>query len=213
MATRHLFNIVAALEGNQSPNFSMRETSAGLSATLTVGNCGPWTGNSSSKKGARGEASKEALPELEVLLKKQDHTKLEKLKRKDEEAREREGNRTCCKRKTKCEERCRKRERDVLWFNPHFNINVKMNVATKFLKMIDKHLALPKGSLLHRYFYRSTVKVSYNTTKNMKAHIDKHNTIAKLPASLALLFLKPSGVARNNSLCRYLLWFQFVPVC
>ena len=67
----------------------------------------------------------------------------------------------------------RVRRRNIIWFNPPFNMNVKTNVAAMFLKLIDKHF--PLGSPLRKYFNRSTVKVSYSTTKNMKAHLDKHN--------------------------------------
>ena len=65
------------------------------------------------------------------------------------------------------------RRRNILWFNPPFSANVKTNVAAIFLKMVDKHF--PVGSNLRRYFNRSTIKVSYSTTKNMKAHVAKHN--------------------------------------
>ena len=65
------------------------------------------------------------------------------------------------------------RQRKVLWFNPPFNLEVKTNVARKFLKLIDKHF--PKKSTLGKYFNRSTIKVSYRTMPNIKAKIDKHN--------------------------------------
>ena len=31
------------------------------------------------------------------------------------------------------------RQRKVTWFNPPFNLNVKTNIAAKFLSMIKKH--------------------------------------------------------------------------
>ena len=70
-------------------------------------------------------------------------------------------------------QRKKARRRKILWFNPPFNLEVKTNVAAKFLKLIDKHF--PKKSPLGRYYNRCTVKVSYRTMPNMKAQIDKHN--------------------------------------
>ena len=67
----------------------------------------------------------------------------------------------------------RVRRRNILWFNPPFSIGVQTGVAEKFLKLLDHHF--PVGSKLHKFFNRNTVKVSYSTTKNMKAHIDQHN--------------------------------------
>ena len=50
------------------------------------------------------------------------------------------------------------RRRKILWFNPPFNLEVKTNVAAKFLKLIDKHF--PKELPLGKYYNRCTVKVS-----------------------------------------------------
>ena len=65
------------------------------------------------------------------------------------------------------------RHRKILWFNPPFNLDVKANVAAKFLKMVDKNF--PKDSELYKFFNRSTIKVSYSTMPNMKACLDRHN--------------------------------------
>ena len=65
------------------------------------------------------------------------------------------------------------RQRKVLWFNPPYNLEVKTNIAGKFLKLIDKHF--PKKSTLGKYFNRNTIKVSYRTMPNIKTKIDKHN--------------------------------------
>ena len=67
----------------------------------------------------------------------------------------------------------RVRRRNIIWFNPPFSANVQTKVAEKFLRLLDYHF--PKGSKLAKYFNRNTVKVSYSTTKNMKAHLDGHN--------------------------------------
>ena len=71
------------------------------------------------------------------------------------------------------ERKKRIRRRNITWYNPPFNQAVKTRIGQKFLKLIDKHF--PRGSELHKYFNRSTIKVSFCTTQNMKAHIDKHN--------------------------------------
>ena len=66
-----------------------------------------------------------------------------------------------------------KRKRKITWFNPPFNLDVKTNIAAKFLRMITRHF--PKGHQLHQIFNRHTLKVSYSTTRNIAKHISKHN--------------------------------------
>lgn len=67
----------------------------------------------------------------------------------------------------------RQRTRQVTWFNPPFNSAVKTNVGELFLKLVDRYLKSdPK---LGKVFNRSTLKVSYSTTRNMRQHLDKHN--------------------------------------
>ena len=67
----------------------------------------------------------------------------------------------------------KKRTRKILWFNPPYSKSVKTNVAGQFLKLIDKHF--PKGSKLHKLFYKNNVKVSYSCMNNMNAIIKSHN--------------------------------------
>ena len=57
----------------------------------------------------------------------------------------------------------RKRKKKVTWFNPPYNKNTKTCVAKEVLKLVSKHF--PKGSELGKLFNRSTVKVSYCTTR------------------------------------------------
>ncbi len=66
--------------------------------------------------------------------------------------------------------KCRRKK--VIWFNPPFCQTVKTNVAKKFLLLVDKHF---KNTPLHKYFNRSTVKVSYCCMPNIKAIIAGHN--------------------------------------
>ena len=65
------------------------------------------------------------------------------------------------------------RKRNITWFNPPFNLDVRTNVAAKFLSMIEKHF--PRQHPLHKIFNRNTVKVSYSTTRNLTKHITRHN--------------------------------------
>ncbi|MCP3851699.1 MAG: hypothetical protein GY694_15895, partial [Gammaproteobacteria bacterium] len=69
--------------------------------------------------------------------------------------------------------RCRKRNRNVIWYNPPFNINVKTNFGKKFLEILDSNF--PKQHYLHKYLNRRTVKISYSCTKNMASIIATHN--------------------------------------
>ena len=65
------------------------------------------------------------------------------------------------------------RSRDIMWFNPPFNMSVTTNVGAAFLRLIDKHFK--KDNPLSKIINRSTVKVSYSCTKNVKSLIDPHN--------------------------------------
>ena len=67
----------------------------------------------------------------------------------------------------------RNRKRNIIWFNPPFNKNIKTNIGKTFLKLIDKHF--PRSSQLHKIFNRNTIKVSYSCTENMSMIIKKHN--------------------------------------
>ena len=67
----------------------------------------------------------------------------------------------------------RVRRKNIIWFNPPFDMNVKTNVAREFLKLVNKHF--PRGSELYKLFNRNTVKVSYCTMNNMSSIISSHN--------------------------------------
>ena len=82
----------------------------------------------------------------------------------------------------------RQRRRCITWFNPPWNGEAKLNIGEVFLSLVDRFIAtLPT---LGRYLNRNTIKISYSTTRNMKAHIDKHN--------MALLGSKPDTKAGCN---------------
>ena len=67
----------------------------------------------------------------------------------------------------------RKKKRNIVWFNPPFNRNVKTNVGKCFLKLIDKHF--PEGHKLKKAVNRNCVKISYSCTPNMRTIIQTHN--------------------------------------
>ena len=49
------------------------------------------------------------------------------------------------------------------------------NVAEKFFKLIEQSNKKFKGTPLGYVFSRATIKISYGTTRNMKAHVAAHN--------------------------------------
>ena len=67
----------------------------------------------------------------------------------------------------------RQRRRCITWFNPPWNGEAKLNIGDVFLSLVDKFITtLPT---LGKFLNRNTIKISYSTTRNMKAYIDKHN--------------------------------------
>ena len=67
----------------------------------------------------------------------------------------------------------RKRNRNIIWFNPPFSKHVTTNVGRKFLHLIDKHF--PKQHILQKIFNRNNVKVSYCCMDNMSRIVNSHN--------------------------------------
>ena len=65
------------------------------------------------------------------------------------------------------------RKRNIIWFNPPCNKNVKTNIGKIFLKLVEKHFS--KSNKFHKIFNRNTLKVSYSCTENMAQIIKKHN--------------------------------------
>ena len=66
-----------------------------------------------------------------------------------------------------------KRKRDITWYNPPFDSNVKTNLGRKFLHIVDK--CFQKNHPLHKIFNRHTLKLSYSCMPNMKSIISSHN--------------------------------------
>ena len=67
----------------------------------------------------------------------------------------------------------RKRQRNIIWFNPPYNAHTITNVGKEFLKLVDNHF--PPHHKYRKIFNRNTIKISYSCTPNMKSIISKHN--------------------------------------
>ena len=67
----------------------------------------------------------------------------------------------------------KRRKRNILWYNPPFDLQVQTNVAQTFLSLIDKHF--PVHHKLHKILNRNNVKVSYSCMPNMASQISSHN--------------------------------------
>ena len=65
------------------------------------------------------------------------------------------------------------RQRRVIYFNPPWNAAVETDVGRLFLGLLDKHF--PSDHRLHKFINRHNTKLSYCTTKNIKAHVSAHN--------------------------------------
>ncbi|GAB1597579.1 hypothetical protein Ahia01_000034400, partial [Argonauta hians] len=63
--------------------------------------------------------------------------------------------------------------KNVLWFNPVYNCNVKTKIGREFFAALAN--TIPKGHKLYKLLNRNTVKLSYATTPNIKSYIDKFN--------------------------------------
>ena len=52
------------------------------------------------------------------------------------------------------------RSRNIIWFNPPHNTNVKSNIGRRFLRLIEQ--SFPVGHQLRKIFNRNTFKLSYS---------------------------------------------------
>ena len=64
-------------------------------------------------------------------------------------------------------------QRNVIWFNPPFSVNVKIKVRNYFLNLIRKHF--PPRHEFSKLLNPNTIKVSYSSMPNIKAEINKRN--------------------------------------
>ena len=67
----------------------------------------------------------------------------------------------------------RKRNRNIIWFNPPYSCNVASNIGHKFLKIVDE--SFPRDHPLRKIFNRNTLKLSYSCMPNIKNIITSHN--------------------------------------
>ena len=67
----------------------------------------------------------------------------------------------------------RKRKKNIIWFNPPYNVAVETNIGKRFLSLVDKHF--PKHHKYNKIFNRTTLKLNYSCTPNIKTIISSHN--------------------------------------
>ena len=67
----------------------------------------------------------------------------------------------------------RKRQRNILWFNPPYSKTVKTKIGKFFLQLIKKHF--PKEHKFHKIFNKNTLKLSYSSMSNIKTRINAHH--------------------------------------
>jgi len=109
--------------------------------------------------------------------------------------------------------RKRKRSRNIIYFNPPYNANVKTNVCQFFLRLIRKHF--PSGHRYSNLFNKNTLKLSYSCMENVGDIIKKHN--AKMLAENEPLkndcncrkkkrIVRWKEIVNKNALCTELKW-------
>ena len=95
---------------------------------------------------------------------------------------------------SRIQEKQKKCNRKIIWFNPTFSTNVKMNIGKILFELLRKHFH--KMNKLYKIFNKNTVKISYNCMRNMGFIISAHNQ--------CLLTLNDSSFrcnCRNKSNC------------
>ena len=91
----------------------------------------------------------------------------------------------------------KRRKRKVNWFNPPYNSAVATNIASYFLKLVDKYLKT--DPVLYKYFNRNTIKVSYSCMQNMQSIIATKNK--KLLGENMKLEEKGCNCRKNKNEC------------
>ena len=67
----------------------------------------------------------------------------------------------------------RRRNRNVIWFNPPFSQNIKTNIGKIFIQLVKKHF--PRHHKFYKIFNPYTLKLSYSCMPNMENLIKQHN--------------------------------------
>jgi hypothetical protein len=81
----------------------------------------------------------------------------------------------------------RTRSRNILWYNPPYDMQVKTNIGREFLKAVENTFTVENP--LRKIFNRNTLKISYSCMPNMGKIINKHN----------MNILKPTKADNKNS--------------
>ena len=89
----------------------------------------------------------------------------------------------------------RKRTRNILWYNPPFNVKVKTNIGREFIKILNE--CFPVGCALRSVFNKNNVKLSYSCLPNVQAKINAHNNKQKNPPQQQ----EPSCNCKKNRTC------------
>ena len=85
------------------------------------------------------------------------------------------------------------RQRNVIWFNPPYSMNVQTNIGREFLKLVIKHF--PKNHRYSKIFNKNNIKVNYSCTDNLQTIItEKHNR--------KILETSKTPSTENNCNCR-----------
>ena len=96
----------------------------------------------------------------------------------------------------------RPRQRKTIWFNPPYSLNVKTNVAKKFLKIVDKNF--PKKHRFHKLFNRNNMKFSYSCLPNISSIISSHNkkVLSNTPPVTNACNCRKKELCSQNGKCR-----------
>ena len=64
-------------------------------------------------------------------------------------------------------------KRAIIWYNPPYSMNVKMNIGKIFFKLLQKHF--PATHPMYIIFNKNKIKHSYSFFPNMESVISSHN--------------------------------------
>ena len=96
----------------------------------------------------------------------------------------------------------RNRKRQIIRFNSPFNLKTEAKIGKLFLNLLDKHF--PPHNKLHRFFNRTSVKISYSCMPNMNSYTYMHNH--------KVLNDKPNETGINKYNCRNKLFLYQIVV-
>ena len=65
------------------------------------------------------------------------------------------------------------RKRQIIWFDPPFNLKTKTKICNIFFHLLNKHF--PPHNKLHKLFNWTSVKISYSCIPIMNSYIYMHN--------------------------------------